>query len=230
MLLQTKDEKTKVYDALRYQNRIYAYGVAENGQSEVQAILNVSAYLKDDIRFSIRRAKDAFVPLIKSGPVELRFVASGKMNLMEAVLDFHSREDIRIREFIGCRIVQLREYVRVKTELNMRVFATQNNREIEVIQKGSENISGSGMLFHTSEHFAADSELRIFLNTGLGETVVINSSVVRCSSHHESGIYTVAVHFPPFQQETQDKILHFILACLGKRLSQFSFEECILAG
>jgi c-di-GMP-binding flagellar brake protein YcgR len=230
MLPQIQDEKTKVYDALKYQNRIYAYGVAQNGQSEVQAILNVSAYTKGEIRFSIRRAKDAFVPLIKSGSVELRFIASGKMNIMEATLDFNSREDIRIREFIGCRIVQLREYVRVKTELKMRVFTTRDCREIEVIHKGNENISGSGMLFHTSEHFATDSELRIFLDTGLSETVVINSSVVRCSSHHESGIYTVAVHFPPFQQETQDKILQFILACLGKRLSQVSFEECILAG
>jgi hypothetical protein len=87
MLLQLKDEKIKIFDALRDQSRIYAYGIAENGQSEVQAILNVKAQ-KDEIRFSIRRAKDAFVPLVKSGSVELRFIArktSGSASLLDAV-------------------------------------------------------------------------------------------------------------------------------------------------
>lgn len=230
MLLQMKEEKLKIRDALRDQNRVYAYGMSESGQSEIQAILNVNAYLKDDIRFSIRRAKDAFVPMIKSGPVELRFIAAGKMNLVDVLLDFQSREDIRIRELTGCRVVQLREFVRVGTELNMRVFALQGNREIVIVRKESENISGSGMKFYSTERIPPDAELRIFLDIAPGVTVVIHSTVVRCFHNNVTGVYTTGVRFLKTSEETRDKILQFILACLGKRLNQNSFEECILTG
>jgi c-di-GMP-binding flagellar brake protein YcgR len=126
--------------------------------------------------------------------------------------------------------VQLREYVRVGTELDMRVFTKKGNREIEIVKKGNENISGSGMQFHSAEHVAADSELKIFLNTVHGVTVVIHSTVVRCSHDNDNGIYTIAVRFIRIADETRDKILQLILTAIGKRLSQSSFEECILLG